>query len=82
LVRLATCADPKHGEMHMPRRTHKADLVTPGVAVRQALEVPTEPVIVSAPEMTRERGFVRIPYVRMPGLRAGYVAIRYVRMAS
>jgi len=82
-VRSATHAEPKHGEMTMPRRTPIGDLATRRVVVRTAPHAPSPSIETTTPEAAPKRiGYVRIPYVRMPGLRGGYVQIRYVRMAG
>ena len=67
----------------MPRRTPIGDLATGRVVVRSAPDAPSPSVDPTTPEATPRRiGYVRIPYVRMPGLRGGYVQIRYVRIAG
>jgi hypothetical protein len=83
MVRSATHAEPKHGEMTMPRRTPIGDLATRRVIARTAPDARSLSVDATTPEAAPKRiGYVRIPYVRMPGLRGGYVQIRYVRMAG
>lgn len=67
----------------MPRGTPIGDLATRRVVVRTAPDAPSPSVDATTHEAAPKRiGFVRIPYVRMPGLRGGYVQIRYVRMAG
>jgi hypothetical protein len=83
LVRSATDAEAQHGEMTMPRRTRIGELGIRRVVQHTAADAPSPSAGSTASVALRKRtGYIRLPYVRMPGLRAGYVQIRYVRMAG
>jgi hypothetical protein len=67
----------------MSRRTPIGDLTARRLVGRVVPVASKPPSDATAPEAARKRiAYVRLPYVRMPGLRAGYVQIRYVRMAG